>query len=153
MKILSKSKDNEEKSKLSIPQNISSNTPKPPSQPIILVPNTLTSLINIYNIENFLASGTLDKNTSSKCVHPRNVMINLKNNKKKINFYREYTKGSSSSSVVLPTNYVIYDDPLLLTDKDWDNVVACFITNQSWQFRNFKFKNPIDFFQNVLGMF
>lgn len=80
-------------------------------------------------------------------------MVTIKNNKKKINFYREVSKGTSSSSVVLPSNYLIYDDPLQLSDSDWNNVVACFITNQMWQFKNFKYKTPIDFFQNVLGVF
>jgi parafibromin len=48
--------------------------------------------------------------------------------------------------------YKIIDDPRKLVSKDWDQVVACFVTGQLWQFKGWKYETPVHLFQNVLGV-
>lgn len=48
--------------------------------------------------------------------------------------------------------YKIIDDPTKLSTDDWDRVVASFVTGQLWQFRGWKYTNPVNLFQHVLGV-
>jgi parafibromin len=49
--------------------------------------------------------------------------------------------------------FLLVDDPRVLTsDHDWQRVVAVFAIGQPWQFKDWKWANPVDLFQNVLGV-
>lgn len=48
--------------------------------------------------------------------------------------------------------YKIVDDPSKFSSDDWDNVVAVFATGQDWQFRKWKYSQPVELFQKVLGL-
>jgi parafibromin len=37
-------------------------------------------------------------------------------------------------------------------DKDWDRVVAVFVTGQDWQFNGWKWSKPVELFTKVLGI-
>jgi parafibromin len=48
---------------------------------------------------------------------------------------------------------LVVDDPRVLTSEhDWQRVVAVFAIGQSWQFKEWNWANPVDLFQNVLGV-
>jgi RNA pol II accessory factor, Cdc73 family, C-terminal len=50
--------------------------------------------------------------------------------------------------------FKIIDSVSKLADRpeNWDRVVAVFATGQPWQFKNWKWSEPVDLFQNVLGV-
>lgn len=40
-----------------------------------------------------------------------------------------------------------------LTSREWNNVVAAFVTGQSWQFKMWKWKEPAELFHNIKGFY
>ena len=50
--------------------------------------------------------------------------------------------------------FKIIDDTVAKTfsDKEWSRVVAVFASGQAWQFKGWKWSNPVELFQNVLGV-
>ncbi len=39
-----------------------------------------------------------------------------------------------------------------MQEKDWDRVVAVFVAGKEWQFKDWKWSNPAELFQQVLGV-
>lgn len=106
--------------------------------PIIIVPASLTGVVSIFNIVELLEKTTY-------------VPIEEKK-----------AQGAKRESVVLvrrvmPSGevreYKIIDNPSRLTAQEWENrVIAVFASGQSWQFKDWKWSNPVDLFQNALGV-
>jgi parafibromin len=105
--------------------------------PIIIVPNAATSLLSIFNVEDYLVNGRF-VTTQEKKNHgaTRECPLRIK----KTNEYGTKT-------------YDVIDNPLSLTDEDWNRVVAVFVTGQEWQFKTWKWKTAVELFKNVLGVF
>lgn len=48
--------------------------------------------------------------------------------------------------------YRVVDNPVKLNEDEWEKVVVVFVTGQAWQFKDWKWANPVELFQHVLGM-
>jgi RNA pol II accessory factor, Cdc73 family, C-terminal len=49
--------------------------------------------------------------------------------------------------------FVILDDPRSLnSEEDWQRVVAVFASGVDWQFKDWRWSNPVELFQRVLGV-
>lgn len=122
----------EEKAKVNTPAATgasSSNAAPVFQRPIIVVPNAVTSEINLKNIAAFLKEGVY--------VHPKDIPKDGPQEKIK---------------VVDVNNFKIIDDPSTMRREDWDRVVAVFVTGQTWQFKKWKYETPVELFQHVLGI-
>eukprot|EP01035_Chromulina_nebulosa_P019189 gene19189-25035_t len=91
--------------------------------PIIIVPSALTSCITSVNAVDFLQNGNY------------------------ITVEEKLNQGGGRRVV-----YKIIDNPSTENDFDWSRVVAVFASGQPWQFKNWKWTNPVELFQNVLGV-
>lgn len=134
-----------EESKTGLPASISSHktgsSPGGPSTvvgtPIILVPNSLTAVISSINVFDFIAEGTYRSIESKKAAGAKRVPEQLVN--------RQIADGSF-------IDFKVIDDPRNLRPEDWEKVVAVFVLGQLWQFKAWKWENPADLFQHVLGV-
>lgn len=109
--------------------------------PIIIVPSALTSTITMYNARQFFEAGTL-------------VQYNeIPAQKSKWEFVkREAASSGGVNPTTSATTYKVIDDPSKLTIDEWDHVVVAFVTGQLWQFKGWKYENPAELFQNILGI-
>jgi parafibromin len=106
----------------------------PSKTPIIIVPNGMTSSITMLNAKEFLENGVFK---SSLAVNTKKPKIEILNRK---------------ISQDLTCQYKLLDDASKLSNDEWDRVVAVFVSGQLWQFAQWKHNNPVDLFQNVLGV-
>lgn len=119
---------------------LSTTTPinKPSGAPIIIVPKSMSSDINMANIKQFLEEGKYVKVSQGQ----------FQNRLKQISIER--------ISPVDPTkklHYKVLEDPTVLSPADWDRVIAVFVAGQSWQFREWKYSDPVNLFQHALGAY
>ena len=114
-------------------------------KPIIIVPNTMTSPITLVNVEEFLGNG--------KYVTRQEML------KRSVGMKRQ-------QSVIIKRNiasrlggglmeYEIIDNPKtrLAKDRDWDRVVAVIGQGAAWQFKGWKYANPVDIFSKTFGFY
>ena len=52
-----------------------------------------------------------------------------------------------------PYRFILVDSPDQFKPEYWSRVVAVFTTGQTWQFRGYKWREPQQLFENVLGIF
>jgi parafibromin len=97
----------------------------------------MTSSITMFNAKEFLENGvfkSLDISLSGNAKKPKIEILNRK------------------ISQELTGQYKLLDDASKLSNDEWDRVVAVFVSGQQWQFAQWKYSNPVDLFQNVLGI-
>jgi parafibromin len=114
---------------------------KPPSAlrpeqriPIILVPAAVTSLITLYNAQLFFEKEkfeTTDSLLQSGAQKVSPVVV------KRIN---PHTGAQLTCHVM--------DSADRLKPEDWKRVVAIFTNGQKWQFKGWKWEEPVDIFNN-----
>ncbi|KAI3662516.1 hypothetical protein MP638_003656 [Amoeboaphelidium occidentale] len=105
--------------------------------PIIIVPSVLTSLLTLYNVKDFLQEGNYIETTVKRSQNPEKperIQLSRKNP----------TTG-------VTTIYNVIDNVDRLRPEDWDNVVAVFASGHAWQFKKWKWEEPVDLFSNVKG--
>lgn len=105
--------------------------------PIIIIPSALTSVITMVNVADFLEKGsfvTVEEKMKEGAKRDKEVTIQRTTSDKRI------------------IKYKIIDNHRLLKEEDWDRVVAVFALGQQWQFKDWKWSNPVDLFRNVLGV-
>lgn len=118
-----------------------SNMTKTHRSPIILVPNAMTATLTCFNAKEFLVDG---------------VYISVEGKKKKdptAKLQKILTLNRAMGSGHHVELYKVYDDVSQLSPTDWDRVVAVFVTGKLWQFKGWKYSNPIDLFDNVMGVY
>jgi parafibromin len=111
---------------------------KPSGAPIIIVPKALSSDINISNIKPFLEEGKYVKTNQT----------HTQNRPKQVSIER--------ISPVDPNkrlHYKVLDDANNLPAEEWDRVVAVFAAGQPWQFREWKYPDPVNLFQHARGFY
>jgi len=54
---------------------------------------------------------------------------------------------------VAPIRFIVVDSPEKFKPDYWERVVAVFTTGQEWQFRTYKWSNPVDLFREVRGFY
>eukprot|EP01039_Chlorochromonas_danica_P004799 gene4799-5262_t len=102
---------------------------------IIIVPNSLSSLINIFNAKAFLSEGIF------KVIQSNQLDLNKK---PKVDFFIRRVNEQE-------IHYRIIDDTKILTNDDWQRVVAVFVTGQLWQIKAYKWSNPTELFHHIPG--
>lgn len=100
------------------------------------MPNSLSSVICSLNAVDFLRDG---KYVSVEEKRSQNV-------KREPEQRFQYTLKSGKT-----VRFVILDSPAKLRDNDWQRVAAVFAQGQAWQFKGWKWPNPVDLFNNVFG--
>jgi len=108
--------------------------------PIIIVPSIASCLTGL-NVVSFLQDG---------------VFISVENKEKEgakrelEQFVTRKLQGSQPEKTII---YKIIDNPRsTMQEKDWDRVVAVFVAGKEWQFKDWKWSNPAELFQQVLGV-
>lgn len=101
--------------------------------PIIVIPATTTSLINMYNAAAILQ----DLNyVEGKPGRPRENELLIQ---------RKKPDGTHAA-------YKILDNPLKLDADDWRRVVAVFVQGPAWQFKGWPWNgSPVEIFSNIKG--
>lgn len=106
--------------------------------PIIIVPNSATTALSSLNAVDFLqrnewVSPETKKKEGKKRI-PEAVISRLMRTGKQM------------------MDFKIVDNTTTFTDADWERVVAVFALGQEWQFKGWKWSNPVDLFHNALGI-
>lgn len=129
-------KPKDQRGRTSSSDNASASKPKTYSTPIIIIPNALTSIVTLANIQSFLADGEY-------------VAVDVKGG---ASAPGELTIHHRQSGV--SCDFRVMDNVSKLNERLelWDRVVAVFATGQPWQFKNWKWSEPVNLFQNVLGV-
>ena len=52
-----------------------------------------------------------------------------------------------------PFRFILVDSPEQFKPEYWSRVVAVFTTGQTWQFRGYRWREPQELFQHVLGIY
>lgn len=101
--------------------------------PIIIIPATTTSLINMYNAAAVLQDLTYSEGASNK---PRDSEILIQ---------RKKSDGTHAA-------YKILDNPIKLDAEDWNRVVAVFVQGPAWQFKGWPWGgSPVEIFSRIKG--
>ena len=110
---------------------------------IIVVPATLTYLVNMWNVRELLEEQRLVdcmEKKASGAAKPASIKIR-----------HTFEDGSSC-------NFVVTDNPLALKTAegtpvacDWGSLVAVFAAGTTWQFKGWPFKDPTELFNKVQG--
>lgn len=117
------------------------NRHKPPSRPskrqstvpIIIIPATTTSLINMYNAAAILQDLTYVDKAQGK-TRESEILIQ-----------RKKPDGTHAA-------YKILDNPLKLDAEDWNRVVAVFVQGPAWQFKGWPWGgSPVEIFSRIKG--
>ncbi|KAI9591683.1 RNA pol II accessory factor, Cdc73 family-domain-containing protein [Syncephalis fuscata] len=113
--------------------------PKGARIPIIIVPAAATSMVNLYNVKQFLEDKSfIDSRNAREQSTARPTLINIERR----------SEGSDTTSV-----YQVIDSVDKLRPDDWKRVVAVFTTGAEWQFKNWVWQTPLDIFNNVKGYY
>lgn len=114
----------------STPSN-SANKRRQSRVPIIIIPATTTSLVNMYNAQAILqdlkfVEGKADSKRDSELL-----------------IQRKKPDGTSSA-------YRVIDNPIKLDQDDWNRVVAVFVQGPSWQFKGWPWGGaPVEIFSRI----
>jgi len=52
-----------------------------------------------------------------------------------------------------PMRFILVEGPEQFKPEYWNRVAAVFTTGQAWQFKSYKWREPQDLFQHVLGIY
>lgn len=108
-----------------------SGSKRPDGPPIILVPSASQTMVNTYNVKEFLEDGVYvipEVKAKSMPKKPENVTLLRK-------MGREH-----------PVKYEVRDKPSVMSSKDWERVVAVFVLGKEWQFKDWPFKDHVEIF-------
>ena len=108
----------------------------PSGPPIIIVPNSLTGAISSINASEFL------QNSMWLSIEDKRSAGGKREKEQRI-------RRSGPNGTVI--EYIICDDPKEFTEHHWQRVVAVFASGQPWQFKGWKYSNPVELFQLFLG--
>lgn len=103
--------------------------------PIIIVPATLTALITLYNVKKLLKNGQYVSMSELQ-------KKGLGTKESEVTVERKNPKTGQTIS------YRIVDSIDRIMKEDWKNVVAVFVSGQQWQFKGWKWEQPVDLFSN-----
>jgi len=103
--------------------------------PIIIIPASTTSLINMFNAKDMLADlkyVSMEDKRAAGMRRDNEVLL-------------QRQKGGG-----LTVPYRVIDNALKLSTDDWDRVVAVFVQGPAWQFKGWPWNgNPVDIFSRV----
>lgn len=102
--------------------------------PIIIIPATTTSLINMYNAQAILQDLTYVEGKPGSKQRESELLIQ-----------RKKSDGTHAA-------YKIIDNPVKLDPDDWHRVVAVFVQGPAWQFKGWPWGgSPVEIFSHIKG--
>ncbi|ORZ32997.1 RNA pol II accessory factor, Cdc73 family-domain-containing protein [Catenaria anguillulae PL171] len=130
------------------------------SDPIILVPPGLNSLLTMYNVKSLLEDAKFTPTDQARLAFDKKPTL--------LEIHRKAadpgsSSSSSSSSTLVsgtssgggsggPWKVLVMDSPdRLQTAADWDRVIAVFAGGMAWQFDGWRWSNAVDLFGKVRG--
>lgn len=106
------------------------------SMPIIIVPQAVTSIINMYNAQDLLDKGIfVDPNVKRQQMGAKPPKIFFD--------HASFTDASKNCK------YMVIDNIALLTKDDWKRVVAVFVSGAEWQFKGWPWNSIASIFDHV----
>lgn len=122
--------------------------------PIILLSPSASSLLRLSNIQSFLNTGlfvppdhpTLASHTSTNMVYIMRHMRSLESG-------GSGSGGGGGGGSEKKTRFIIVDSPEMFKPDYWSRVVAVFTTGQTWQFKSYKWREPVELFRHALGVY
>ncbi|KAL7273627.1 accessory factor associated with RNA polymerase II [Rhizina undulata] len=106
--------------------------------PIILLSPSASSLLNMSNVKPFLESGVFSPPTPHSSSSPQ---------------LQHVSRLLPTLHPTQPIRFIIVDTPEKFKPDYWERVVAVFTTGQLWQFKNYRWSNPVDLFREVRGFY
>lgn len=125
-------------------QTIPSHSSQKIQYPIIIVPMSTSSLMNIYNIKDFLENGRFVTPEEAKFKSQKRESVVIVNRKP-----TSYLPLPISDQQII--TYHVIDSCHRLRANDWNRVVAVFAQGTTWQFKGWKYDNPVDVFSHYKG--
>ncbi|CAN0073875.1 unnamed protein product, partial [Phaeothamnion confervicola] len=104
---------------------------------IIIVPNTPSSMVTLYNAKQFLSDGRFEPSQ----------LVKEQGDKKPANLRIERTLHNGQRMT-----YEVIDNPTRLYPQDWERVVCVLVQGVEWQFKRWQWEQPVTLFQTVLGV-
>ncbi|KAG6820396.1 hypothetical protein H0H93_001166 [Arthromyces matolae] len=122
--------------------------------PIIIISSSPTALITMHNVRRFLQESTFEPSQDARA---RAAAEGNTRPEDMIPIYRKRTHiDSSGKETETHARYYVVDSVEALskfgTDA-WDRVVCVMTTGQAWQFRPYKWNEPIQLFHHVKGIY
>ncbi|POM60205.1 Parafibromin-like protein [Phytophthora palmivora] len=104
--------------------------------PIIVVPAGFSDLFTMLNARDFLEDGVYVSNMQKKAERHRKQQSMMITHEEDGHVY----------------TFKIVDSVNRFRDKDWRSVVGVIVSGQSWQFKGWKWKFPLEVFKKVCGV-
>lgn len=109
--------------------------------PLIIIPSSQTYLIGMVNAKQFF---------SDRRYVPRSGCSQRVDLSQKLTFKRKIANRLGGGEV----EYEIMDNPnRLKSSAEWDRIVAVVALGQAWQFRSWKWKEPVEIFSKTFGFY
>ncbi|CAZ85769.1 unnamed protein product [Tuber melanosporum] len=106
--------------------------------PIILLSPSASSLLTMANIKAFLENGSFIP--SSQLPGPHETI-------------HQISRLIPAIHPTAPVRFLVVDSIEKFKPDYWDRVVGVFTTGQAWQFRDYKWNNPVELFRQVRGFY
>jgi len=124
------------------------------NQPIIMISSSPTALITMHNVKRFLQESLFEPSQDARA---RAASEGNTKAEDLIPIYRKRTTiDSSGKEIESQAKYLVVDsvEALMKLGSDaWDRVVCVMTTGQEWQFRQYKWKEPLSLFHHVKGIY
>ncbi|EGZ17518.1 hypothetical protein PHYSODRAFT_498403 [Phytophthora sojae] len=104
--------------------------------PIIVVPAGFSDLFTMLNARDFLEDGVYVSNMQKKAAGHRKQQSMMITHEEDGHVY----------------TFKVVDTVSRFRDKDWRSVVGVIVSGQSWQFKGWKWKFPLEVFKKVCGV-
>ncbi|UZJ55809.1 hypothetical protein CBS101457_005129 [Exobasidium rhododendri] len=118
--------------------------------PIIMLSNSPTSLITMFNVKSLLEEGVFIDPTEAR----------MAANGQSEGIVSILHRSNTSDSNTKPTRFIVVDNAETLNrlggggNMDvWGRVVAVFTTGQTWQFKSYRYTEAKELFRHVLGVY
>ncbi|RDB19338.1 Cell division control protein 73 [Hypsizygus marmoreus] len=122
--------------------------------PIIIISSSPTALITMHNVKRFLQESTFEPSQEARA---RATAEGNTRPEDMIPIYRKRTNiDSSGKETETHARYFVVDSVEALAKfgaDAWDRVVCVMTTGQAWQFRPYKWNEPIQLFHHVKGIY
>lgn len=122
--------------------------------PIIMISSSPTALITMYNVKKFLQESVFEPSQEARA---RATAEGNPRPEDLIPIYRKRTHiDSSGKETETSSRYFVVDSVEALSKfgvDAWERVVCVMTTGQAWQFRPYKWNEPIQLFHHVKGIY
>lgn len=106
--------------------------------PIILLSPSASSLLTMANIKAFLENGHFSPPALNAGPVPQ---------------IQHVSRPMQTINPMAPVRFVVVDSSEKFKPEYWERVVAVFTTGQEWQFKSYKWSDPVTLFREVRGFY